>query len=126
MELPRKPLQDKVREDGVLDLSFQGLTEVPPWVWTLTHLRVLNLAHNEIARVRVPRGVKLPALEHVDLSHNRLTELPQQFAELAESPTFRFLDVTSNQIEKVSSARRASQRSFHPSFCSSQSSFSFF
>jgi Leucine-rich repeat (LRR) protein len=98
MELPRKALQERVREDGVLDLSFQGLTEVPPWVWTLTNLRSLNLSHNEIADVKVPRDAKLPLLEDVDLSFNRLTRLPQQFQQLAELAPFRFLDVSSNDI----------------------------
>ena len=101
MELPRKALQDKVREDGVLDLSFQSLSEVPAWVWTLSHLRVLNLSHNNITQVKVPRDVNLPVLEHVDLSSNKLEELPLQFAALAASPTFQFLDVSSNQIENV-------------------------
>jgi Leucine-rich repeat (LRR) protein len=46
----------------------------------------------------VPRDAKLPLLEDVDLSFNRLTRLPQQFQQLAELAPFRFLDVSSNDI----------------------------
>jgi len=69
-------------------------------VWTLSNLRSLNLSHNEIADVKVPRDAKLPLLEEVDLSFNRLTTLPQKIEHLTESATFRFLDVSSNDINE--------------------------
>jgi hypothetical protein len=88
-----------VAEDGVLDLSFQNLEEVPSWVWYLSSLKSLILNNNKIAKLSVPKDANVPALESIDLSSNLLQELPQDLASRFESHNFRFLDVSSNRLK---------------------------
>ncbi len=102
MELNKKAFQRQVAADGVLDLSFQELTEVPEWVWTLTHLRSLNLSNNHIAELRLPSVINCPALESIDLSFNELTEVPENLADrFGGDVTFQFLDLRFNKLKRL-------------------------
>ncbi len=65
-----------------LDLSHQGLKEVPAFVARLKQLRVLDLSYNELTYI--PEFVlKLPHLRTLSIGHNAVTSLPLN---LASSP----------------------------------------
>ena len=69
--------------DSVYKLTLKGkkLTEIPPEVFTLHNLQVLNLSKNRITVI--PPGIaNLKNLQELDLSNNRLTNLPPQIGEL--------------------------------------------
>ncbi|KAK2962799.1 putative Leucine-rich repeat protein SHOC-2 [Blattamonas nauphoetae] len=64
----------------------------------LKHLRVLNLADNQLANIIMPQG-NLPALESLDLNNNEIrsiTALP-----LASFTSLKFLYLDSNHIQSI-------------------------
>jgi len=84
------------KKSKALDLSFSGLTEIPRWVFTISGLRELNLQNNELTMVDGAAVLKhLPHLTHLNLSTNRITDLPE---ELGLLPELCLLDVSSNRI----------------------------
>jgi hypothetical protein len=83
-------LQQQVAKTGILDLSYRELTSCPEFVWKLCEcrlakkmriltfffflasLKTLNLEHNQITEIRVPKDANCPLLETVDVSHNQI------------------------------------------------------
>ena len=57
-----------------LDLSYIGLTEIPPEIFQLSNLQVLNLGENQITKI--PDAIAaLSNLQYLDLSDNKITFL---------------------------------------------------
>jgi len=56
----------------VLNLGGNSITEIPDTILQLTHLKELILAHNQIKTVPI-KLFKLPKLEILDFGHNQLT-----------------------------------------------------
>ena len=65
-----------------LNLSSLELTELPPELWTLAHLRVLWLSDNQLAALPPEVGA-LRQLERLRLDKNALAALPPEFGTLA-------------------------------------------
>ena len=104
-----------------LDLSGQGLTKAPSYIFNITSLKSLNLSSNQLegalqAEIRhlshlqildlsdnkftgVPAEVgQLKNLETLDLSNNLLTGLPY---ELGNLPKLKLLDLSGNKYSEV-------------------------
>lgn len=64
----------------VLDISGNGLSNVPGWL--PAGLAVLQLDHNSISNLPPWLFEKLPDLKMLSMHHNRLTELPEEFTRL--------------------------------------------
>lgn len=58
-----------------LNLSHQGLSEVPAEIAHMKHLRVLDLSYNNLTAI--PENIfKLPHLRTLVVSHNQISSLP--------------------------------------------------
>ncbi|MCI5129511.1 MAG: GTPase, partial [Candidatus Electrothrix sp. AUS3] len=73
------------RETGTtkLDLSQQGLTELPPELFQLEQLTKLYFGDNQLTEL-LPKIVQLEQLIELDLSYNQITSLPPQIAQLSK------------------------------------------
>ena len=83
-----------------LDLSSndrEKLTEVPPEVFDLTHLKVLKLKFNRISRISESLG-KLTNLTILDLYENKLTELPKSLGKLTN---LKLLFLSKNKLTEL-------------------------
>lgn len=79
-----------------LDLSHQGLTEVPAEIARMKHLRVLDLSYNNITHI--PDFVfTLPHLRTLAVGHNQLRSLPFS---ISDSP-IQDLIADHNQIDFI-------------------------
>jgi Leucine-rich repeat (LRR) protein len=82
------------------NLSNNQLTSMPECVFTISgqssfpHLKYFNLRGNQIATV--PRDAYFCDLEVLNLSQNKITELPDKF--LVSMPSLRILDASMNEI----------------------------
>ncbi len=77
-----------------LDLSWLGLTSLPPEIGGLASLQYLNLSENQLTALPPEIG-GLTSLQSLDLSHNQLTALPPEIGRLASLQT---LDLSHNQL----------------------------
>ena len=92
-----------------LDLSLlgseQALTEIPPEVFELRQLEILNLRNNSITTI--PRAIsQLKNLRVLDLSLNNLTTIPSWVGEL---PHLRELDLGFNELTSLPTTLSRSQ-----------------
>jgi Leucine-rich repeat (LRR) protein len=102
-KLQRLPLQFWLKPDGK-DVSHNQLAELPDIDWGgLTTLSYLNLSHNLLA-VLPANFADIPALDTLDLRHNRLTTLPHDLPASLTSVT-----IAHNRLTCVSSAVLARQ-----------------
>ncbi|KAI8504411.1 hypothetical protein Bbelb_175290 [Branchiostoma belcheri] len=88
--VPRKNCDDQWE----IDLSCRGLTEIPPEVFHITDLQVLNLFGNNIEHISGDIG-QLLRLKKLDLGSNILTSLPPQLCSLSELDE---LNLNDNQL----------------------------
>jgi len=90
---------EEARREGtiVLDLSGQGLTEVPAELWQLTGLTSLDLSNNQLTEVPAGLG-QLTGLDYLNLASNQLTEVP---AELWQLTGLTSLDLSDNHLAEV-------------------------
>jgi len=79
-----------------LDLSNQGLTEIPQELSNYRQLKQIDLSGNSIQELNMIL-LELPNLESIDLSYNQLASL-----ELSKLPLkLRYLDVSYNEINLI-------------------------
>lgn len=91
-----------------LDLSFNLLHAVPDQIIDLRQLREVKLGHNRLTRIPdVMVNVGMLHVELLDLSHNRLAELPRHLHVVA---TLQFLDVSHNKITSLPGQFRLLER----------------
>lgn len=81
-----------------LDLSNNGLTELPPCVQQMSELRVLNLQRNALEHLPAFAHT-MPKLRRLELGHNHLAALPRTIAKM---PALRYLTLAHNYINRVS------------------------
>ncbi|NJO50334.1 MAG: GTP-binding protein, partial [Leptolyngbyaceae cyanobacterium RM2_2_4] len=80
-----------------LDLSGQGLTELPGAIIQLTHLKKLDLSHNQISEV--PAAIAhLTTLTELNLSGNQITQISEAITQLINLTA---LDLGFNQISEI-------------------------
>lgn len=85
----------------LLELSANGLLELPRCVTQLPRLHTLTLAHNRLEHLDAWRGAT-PALAHLDLSNNRLRSLGALPAALrASGGAIRSLSVANNELGEI-------------------------
>ncbi len=80
-----------------IDLSGQGITEIPAEIFKLTNLNNLNLDDNKITEIPVAIE-KLTNLTHLLLSGNKITEIPATIEKLTNLTN---LDLSDNQITEI-------------------------
>ncbi|MDF1512657.1 MAG: COR domain-containing protein [Anaerolineae bacterium] len=80
-----------------LDLSYNGLSTLPPEVGQLVNLESLDLSGNELIAVP-PEISNLGQLRHLDLRRNLLTGLPVEIGMLSQLIS---LDVRQNQLSAL-------------------------
>ena len=81
-----------------LSLEGQKLKEIPPEVFTLTHLQYLNLSNNKIGSI--PSDIsKLDRLQFLNLSNNKIRYIPNEISALIE---LQILYLGRNRLTEVS------------------------
>jgi hypothetical protein len=84
-----------------LELNFKDLPQVPPGIFTMINVTVLNLAGNQFTVI--PSDIeKLKNIESMSLSANRLTTLPAEIQQLTKLKT---LSLIANPISASEKAR---------------------
>jgi internalin A len=81
------PLQE-ARHSGICDLSYRGLTTLPPEIAQLTNLRELALVGNQLTALP-PEIAQLTNLRDLTLVGNQLITLPPEIARLANLQQLR-------------------------------------
>ena len=89
---------DAVREAvTTLDLSEQGLTELPPEIGQLTNLTVLRLSGNQLTALP-PEICQLTNLTRLELWSNQLNKLPPEIGQLTNLTTLELYQNKLNQL----------------------------
>lgn len=83
--------------ENTLDLSNQGIEELPPEIGQLTNLKELDLSGNTLTKLPIEIG-QLTNLEVLKLSGNRLTRLPKSLVRIQK---LTILDLSNNQLSAV-------------------------
>lgn len=78
-----------------LDLSGQGLTKVPEYVFTKTNLESLDLSENKLSGALQAEVRHLENLRVLDLSDNQFTGVP---AEIGQLKNLEILDLSNNRL----------------------------
>ena len=81
----------------MLDLSYMGLTAIPPEIGQLTTLTRLRLHRNQLITLPPEIG-QLTALKKLWLDNNQLTTVPPQIGQLTE---LKELDLSKNQLTAI-------------------------
>ncbi|PSR13405.1 MAG: hypothetical protein DA408_17465 [Bacteroidetes bacterium] len=89
-----------------LDLRDNQLRELPPELALLTGLERLYLSHNRLISLAAP--LRWPQLRHLDASHNRLREV--QLSGMAHLET---LDLSHNKLTQLPTGISTAQRLLH-------------
>ncbi len=87
-------------ESEVLNMSRQGLTEIPEEVFEMKQLRVLKLYGNQIDSIS-PRIAELQNLEKLYIGKNKLTYFPTEIGELKN---LKLLSAQYNDIKYLTAA----------------------
>ena len=100
--MDEKELLDRIeraarKKEKLLDLSFKGLTSLPPKIGQLTYLKKLYLHGNQLTSVPAELA-RLTNLTALFLQYNKLTSVP---AELGKLTNLTSLDLGGNQLASV-------------------------
>ena len=99
----KKIQEAKEKELEELDLSSyeaerqEKLTKIPDDIFELTHLKSLNLSHNQLSKLP-DSFATLPNLNSLYLSGNKLAKLPNSFVDLSKLTT---LDLSGNRLSNL-------------------------
>ncbi|WP_427158351.1 leucine-rich repeat domain-containing protein [Aliinostoc sp. HNIBRCY26] len=94
LQIIAQAAKDNVTE---LDLSFKGLTTLPPEIGQLTNLQTLFLWGNQLSSLPPEIG-KLVNLQSLELSSNQLSSLPPEIVQLVN---LQSLELSSNQMSSL-------------------------
>lgn len=78
-----------------LDLSQQGLSSTPQYLFERTELEELNLSHNNLTGALPAEIRQLKDLRVLNLSHNNFTGVPAEVGQLSK---LEVLDLSYNQL----------------------------
>ena len=81
--------------NSVLNLSNQGLTKIPSYVFSQTNLEELNVSHNQLTGAIQAEVRHLGSLRVLDASYNNMTGVP---AEVGQLQNLQILDLSYNQL----------------------------
>jgi Leucine-rich repeat (LRR) protein len=87
--------QIESRSSGSINLSNQGLTRVPSYVFDRTEATSLDVSHNTLDGALQAEVRHLKNLRTLDLSHNTFTGVPAEVGQLTQLET---LDLSYNPI----------------------------
>lgn len=80
-----------------IDLSNQGLTEIPSYVYECRNLKKLNLSNNEIKEIPIELSM-LKYLKNLDISNNKITQLYSKTFDLRNLTS---LNLNNNKIRTL-------------------------
>lgn len=86
---------EDVSSSNVLDLTGQGLTKVPMYVFDKIDLQELNLSNNQLTGSLQAEIRHLQNLKVLDLSNNQFTGVP---AEIGQLKNLEVLNLSNNQL----------------------------
>lgn len=84
-----------VASNSVLNLSGQGLTKAPDYIFNLINLEGLNLSNNSLTGALQAEVRHLQNLKVLDLSNNRFTGVP---AEIGQLKNLEVLNLSNNLL----------------------------
>jgi Leucine-rich repeat (LRR) protein len=84
-----------VTQNNVLDLSNQGLTNIPANVFSYTNLEKLDVSHNSLTGAIQSQIGNLKNLKILNASYNKMTGVP---AEVGQLQNLESLDLSYNQL----------------------------
>lgn len=93
-EIKKLIIKAKESNTTTLDLSFKGLTSLPPEISKLENLTTLNISGNQLTSLP-PEISKLEKLTQLDISGNKLTSLPFGISKLKNLIQ---LDISGNKL----------------------------
>lgn len=79
-----------------LNATHNLFTEIPPVIYALQQLEEIKLSHNKITYIDEGGLLGLKKLKLIDVSHNELRSIPNNFMEL---PMLGYCDLHRNQIK---------------------------
>ena len=96
-EIKKLIIKAKESNTTTLDLSFKGLTSLPPEISKLENLTTLNISGNQLTSLP-PEIFKLENLTTLNISFNKLTSLPPEISKLEKLTT---LDISDNKLTSL-------------------------
>lgn len=93
----KKTLDARQQQAGTINLSRQGLEEIPEEVFERKDLKILRLYGNKIRNIS-PRIAELTELEELYIGRNQLKELPPEIGRLKK---LKILSAQYNDIEAL-------------------------
>ncbi|MDF1496593.1 MAG: leucine-rich repeat domain-containing protein [Patescibacteria group bacterium] len=87
--------EENVSETNVLDLSNQGLTKIPDYVFSMTNLVELDVSGNNLTGAIQAEIRNLSNLKYLIASDNMMTGVP---AEIGQLSNLEILDLSNNNL----------------------------
>lgn len=84
-----------LQTDERLDLSKQGLSQIPKYVFNMQNLEELNVSNNQLTGAIQAEIRHLQNLKILNASNNKMTGVP---AEIGQLSNLQILDLSNNQL----------------------------